>query len=191
MPLIIARRSGRDLESAFLAVHEPYRGGPFLDSVEWLDGALVVRHGDVTDLHLFGTGTDESRLEGRYGFLRLTETGVDHALLVDGSRLAHGSCDLRLPDASRGTVMDVRNRSLTLSEELLGDCPERIHLSFSTGMTTCPPVKTIERRGKSVLVVLESDPGFTIADNGGEFTAFPGGRFEGQVRYRIPRHTGF
>ena len=191
MPLLVARRTGTDVESAFLAVHEPYRERPFLDSVEYRDGALLVTFGSVTDVHLFGQSSGVFHLEGRYGFLRIRDGRVEQAFLADGTRLTCGNCDLRLPAACCGTVLSSDGKALHVSGVLPEDRPERIHLTFPNGMTLAPPVDTIERRSESAEIRLRCDPGFVLSDGGdtGEFTAFPGGSFQTPVRWRIPEYA--
>jgi len=65
MPIVLARRRGKGLSSAFAAVHEPYRGRPAIDEMQRLEFhpggefavVMAVRIGDRTDYVL--STTDE------------------------------------------------------------------------------------------------------------------------------------
>ncbi|MDP6778274.1 MAG: heparinase II/III family protein [Candidatus Latescibacteria bacterium] len=192
MPLVICRRQGEDLASRFLAVHEPYRGGSFVDAVRRDGSALIVETRGFTDVHLFGGGNDTYVSDGCYGFLRLKTGKVLAAYLVDGTRLDFGDVCIDLEEADEGTIRKVDGRRLHLSDGARLDHADRVHLSFPSGQVYAVPAERIEQEDEGCVAVLKHDPRFTLAEDGrsGRFEAFPNDAFEGEVTYRIPRCGG-
>ena len=192
MPLVICRRKGSDLTSRFLAVHEPYRGEPFIEAVRQEGPVLIVETQDFTDVHLLegGNGTYES--DGCYGFLRLKDGEVVAAYLVDGTRLGFGNVSIDLEKADEGTVRKVDGKRLALSGEVGLDHADRVYLTFPSGQVYAVPAEKIEQERGGSVAVLKHDPRFTLAEDGrsGRFEAFPNDAFEGEVTYRIPRCGG-
>ena len=192
MPLMICRRKGEDLASRFLAVHEPYRGGPFIEEVVQEGPVLIAKAQGFTDVHLFGAGNGTYQLDGCYGFMRLKGGAVVAAYLVDGTRLGFGDFRLDLKEANEGTVRAVEGRRVTLSGTADLNHATRVYLSFPSGQVYAVPVERIEQERGNSVAVLRHDPRFSLSEDGqsGRFEAFPNDAFEGEVRYRIPRCGG-
>ncbi len=193
MPLVMARRKGEDLESRFLAVHEPYQGTPFITSVSREGQALVVKTAEFTDVHLLGGGDETYEMAGCYGFLRVVDDAVVSAYLADGTKLGFRDFSLELPEAAEGIVLGVEGETLRLSGQVDLENAERIYLSFPGGQRYAIPVREVRQEGEDSVAVLAHDPRFTLSEDGreGRLTAFPGEAFEGEVRYRVSRYGGF
>ncbi len=192
MPLVMARHKGENLESNFLAVHEPYQGAPFITSVSREGRALVVKTPGFTDVHLLGGGNETYEMAGCYGFLRVVDDAVVSAYLADGTRLGFGDFSLALPEAAEGVVLGVEGATLCLSGKVDLENAERIYLFFPGGQRYAIPVREVRHGDKDSVAVLAYDPRFTLSEDGrkGRLTAFPGEAFEGEVRYRVPRYGG-
>ena len=209
MPVVVARRSGEDLASTFVAVHEPFSDEPFIKSVRLLapiGGAMdtvavgIERQGE-RDVIICSTeasarelialpGAAGTQCAGRTAFLRLRGGEVASAYLLDGTRLHCGSFRLEAEPAPEGVierlVRDNGRFAFRVGERL----PRGSALAGRTVLVTHPDGT---RHGYGIrgaeggsLILLEDDPGFTIRDDGKtEFLYFPHGEFEGPNTYRV------
>jgi hypothetical protein len=189
MPIIIVRGQGENITSEFWAVHEPYSGSPFIQSISKEGSALIIKTAEFTDVHLFGQGTPTYSMKGRYGFLRLKEGRVTSAHLVDGTSLEYGDCKLRLPQSAAGKVLQVEGNALLVSGRVEPGNVGRLYLSFPDGAVYAMEIASIVPADEDTRIVLKDNPCFTLSKDGqsGEHTAFPNSRFKGSVAYRIPR----
>lgn len=214
MPKLMARREGRELQSVFAAVHEPYKGDPQITSVEALDlgrgaaGAIgVVCRGDgFCDYHLFGLdatcqmqATDlPIRATARYAFVRTRQGLVARMVIVDGTEITCGDITLSAPPAPSGSVLAVRRVEAGDHENaLVVDTPiiprvgkphERVIVEFGDGSTFGLAVREIRAHtGAHSLVVLEHRPGFELSGDGGTaiHTHHPHHTMPGRPRFRL------
>jgi hypothetical protein len=189
MPMIIARRTGENLESEFLAVHEPYVGQPVIRDINRKDAALVVRTEAFTDVHLFGEIDGPYVCDGRYGFLRIRQGEVVHGYLADGSSLAHAGCQIQLPPPAQGKVVSVDGRKLILSGSFSAEHADRVYLAFPNGAVYAIRFKEIQAVGRNTRMILEESPCFVLNEkgDGGRFTAYPQTAFDGRyaTAYRV------
>jgi hypothetical protein len=214
-PVIVVRRQGDGLKSAFTAVHEPFEGKPFLQSVRRLeiargDGETVgvwVESAAGVDYHLLNTSNDarceamgESplRLAGRYGFVRTRAGKVTAAYLLDGTELSFGDYKLSAPPPPKGKVEAVRSRDKGANEDALVVSPEcaasadqlsrRVLVEFGGGSVRALLMTGLRNEGGKTVVTLGHDPGFEIAPDGmkARETYFPHREIAGEVKFRIP-----
>jgi hypothetical protein len=214
MPTLLARREGRELQSIFAAVHEPYKGDPQITSVEPLElregaaGAIgVVCRGDgFCDYHLFGLdATSQMQATGlpikataRYAFVRTHQGQVARMLIVDGTELAFGDTTLSAPPAPAGRVLAVRRVEAGNDEDaLIVDTPiapregkphERVIVEFGDGSTFGLAVREIrESTGAQSVIVLEHRPGFDLSADGENATQthHPHHNMPGQPGFRL------
>jgi len=120
---VIARRQGDELESRYLGLCEPFRGGPLIDQAQRLDlnegqtTAAVVRRTDgQTDVILYNPGGAEVKLDefGAVTRAKLLVATVDvdgrpvRACGADAEVLSWQGTDLSGAPAPAGTVVSVR-----------------------------------------------------------------------------------
>ncbi len=209
MPVVVARRSGEDLASTFVAVHEPFSDEPFIKSVRLLaplDGAMgtvavgVTRDGEG-DLIVCSTeeaarqrvalpGAPGIECAGRTVFLRLRGGEVASAYLLDGTRLRCGDFSLVADPAPQGVIQGVVRENGRFAFRVGERLPPGGALAGRTVLVTHPDGTRHGYRIKAIeagpLIVLEDDPGFTIRDDGKtEFLYFPPGELEGRNTYRV------
>ena len=210
MPIFLVRREGpAPLSSCFAAVHEPYEGAPFLKevSVEAVEGGedavvLRVRHHGVTD-HIVHRGRPDRGplrvgdlcMAGEVGFVREREGVVEEMGLWGGTELRWRDGVLWGGGVYEGEVVGILRKGAGDAYDALrvrGELPEGEVLrgatavvSFGDGATLGYGVVGVRRAGGEAHVVLESDPGISVAEGGMRYLFFPLREVAGGVRYRV------
>ena len=210
MPIFLVRREGpAPLSSCFAAVHEPYEGAPFLKevSVEAVEGGedavvLRVRHHGVTD-HIVHRGRPDRGplrvgdlcMAGEVGFVREREGVVEEMGLWGGTELRWRDGVLWGGGVYEGEVVGILRKGAGDAYDALrvrGELPEGEVLrgatavvSFGDGATLGYGVVGVRRAGGEAHVVLESDPGISVAEGGMQYLFCPRRRVPGGVRYRV------
>ena len=211
MPILIERREGNDLSSAFVSVLEPMAAAPFLRSVERLpldndergDVALkVVWDGGVDSLLIAHDQAGSSLrcgdlvMQGRIGFVRERAGTIERMSLVGGTRLTKGPRRLSGEGFIRGAIVGVLRKArgaavdgLVVAERL--PAADRIAgltvvVSDAKGFTYGHVIAgTAEHDGRAVLV-LADDPAIEIdADGTSRLCYFPGRSWTGKSRFEI------
>lgn len=157
---IMLRNSGK--ASTFLAVHEPFRNEPWIESVENAGNALLIKYklnGVSVEDRIFitdGQITVSSSAGWKYN------SGTARTGKVEGLQTAGGKYRLQL-DKDAPKVSFVR-------------------LDLSDGSTRYYPVASVQ--GKTLELV--DDPGFTIGESGKiVFHTFPKDQHEGPLQYTL------
>ncbi len=208
MPIFLARREGPPpLSSCFAAVHEPYGGEPFVDSVtlETPEGdaiALRVRHHGVTDhiVHRAEPGrgplrVGNLRIEGEVGFVRERE-GIPEMMGVwGGVEIRWGAYVLSGSGVYEGKVMAVLREAEGAPYNALvvqAYLPEGEGMkgataiaTFGDGSTFGCRVAEVKRVGEERHLVLEEDPGISVEGDGARRLSFPQRKMPGQVSFRV------
>jgi hypothetical protein len=210
-PVIVARRRGEDLHSAFVAVHEAHSGRPLLHSVRRVAPAggaagdpvaLVAAYADRYDVIILSAGPEQEttvtmpghpviQCRGRTGLLRFRGATPVAACLLDGSYLRCGGVELKSPPSPEGAVAAVRREGQRFGFHVR----EKLHtdLTGRTILVTLPdktrhgyPIQGLAPTTDGTLILLDDDPGFAIRDDGKvDFLYFPQRQLTGAVRYRI------
>jgi hypothetical protein len=208
-PVVLARRTGRNLSSTFIAVHEPFRDHPFVRSVRRLDTAdparpialevvldgrrdiLVLSRGGTEEVVVNTSGLPSIRFKGRTGFLRLEGNRPVAACLFDGAYLNCGDLKLTSPALPAGRVAGVVRSNPRFAFRV----GEKVPASAAGGIVivTLPDqtthgyrIRAVESDPHGSLVVLDDDPGFALRDDGKiDFLYFPQRKMSGECRYRI------
>jgi hypothetical protein len=208
MPIALLRRTGQaPLESVFVAVHEPFIGDTFIDSVNVRrvgDGGteIVVKHGETTDHILLGEGDagtvisfGPGEMIGDAGFVRERAGEVVQMALWGGTKLRWAGTEMTgsgiLETAVEGTVRRAEgDESYGLIVE--GPLPEGEEMKgaiaiiqFGDGTTRGCRVQEVRRTDDRYLVVLADDPGFSMTSDGAEHAFFPHRKMPGSVVCRI------
>ncbi len=138
---VVRRRTGNDLSSAFVTVHESFLGAPYVTSVRRLpvepaEGAVAVevRLGDRRHIIFSATNLDQEyrvdgtlRVQGRAACAALDAAGaLVRARLFDGRLLAVGNTAVTGPGLRRATVrsVDYGQGIVTLEEPCLTSADE-------------------------------------------------------------------
>lgn len=157
---IMLRHSGK--ASSFVAVHEPFRNEPWIESVKNEGGSMVVRYilnGAAVEDHI-SLNDAEITVSSSAGWKY--SSGTAHSGKVERLDTANGKWRLQL-DKEAPKVNYVR-------------------LDLADGETRYYPVAAID--GKWLQLV--DDPGFTIgADDKVVFHTFPKDQYEGPLRYTL------
>lgn len=130
---VVRRRTGDNLSSAFVTVHESFLGDPYISSVRRLpvkpaQGALAieVRLGDRRHIIFSATDLEQEylvdgtmRVQGRAACVALNAAGgIDMARLFDGRALALGAVTADGPGVRRATIQSVDyDQALVILEE--------------------------------------------------------------------------
>ena len=214
MPVVIARRSGSDLESVYAAVHEPCCDDPMIREVSRLELAdgpadavgIVCQGEDFCDYHLCSTDSG-TRMRGadvpieataRYAFVRARGGELEQMALVDGTKARFGQTEIAASEAPSGTVLAVerveageRRDAIIVDGELeprSGRPHERIIIEFGDGSTFGLAVREIVREGSQTAIVLAHRPGFELSEDGetATHTHHPHHEMTGRPRFRLP-----
>jgi len=213
MPAVLARRQGDDLESVFVAVHEPYSGEPQLTGIKRLaldastpDMVGIICEGEgFTDYHLCGTdaasvmnGADVPiSATARYGFVRTLNGEVVKMAMVDGTALKFGETGLSASAAPAGKVVGVRRieagddeNALIVDAEIAprsGLPDERVIVEFGDGSTYGLAVQEIRQENGQTVIVLKHRPGFELSEDGQTATQtyHPHHTMAGRPRFRL------
>lgn len=197
MPSLMARRSTTEgpLESAFVAVHQPFTERPLVRSIRALlppggaaaPVALRVEHDAGVDIILsaptrpaapIAVDTDGLRLEcdGRLGFVRLVDGVVVRAALIGGTRLASPGVALEaaVPGLS-APIAAMRRDAATGAFAIVLDGPLALPpwrpgvagiVTHGDGNTHGCIVNDLTTEGDRVVVHLADDPGFDLDAEG-------------------------
>lgn len=118
---MLMHRSGTDLNSTFISVLEPYRGKPFIKSVQRLengDGEAIVIKVEKTDgrtdyLLYNPSSKNEVKLpnglamNGTIGFIEEKDNKANKGILINGSSLTYGKMKLRSGGAIEGKIVQM------------------------------------------------------------------------------------
>lgn len=215
MPQLLVRRTGQSpLASTFAAVHEPYAGRPFLESVTPLafgnDAefavALQVRHGDIVDTILSTDGAPPFperttptgiRMAGRLGIVREQAGRVIAAWLFDGTSLSGKGWELRSEAALAGTLTGAMRKAdgaavdafLTEADLPAGEALKGAWMivTHGSGHRHGYCIERVEPQGGKSMVVLSEDHGLRIEGARTREVFYPRREFEGLNTFRIPR----
>lgn len=212
MPVIAARRSGENLTSAFVAVHEPYQDRPFIRSVRRLTPAgdpagpvaLEIVREDHRDIVICATDEYADQLvtipsdppiefSGRTGFVRFHGAEVSEAYLLDGIHLRCADVELMPSSAPQGVMTNVLRESDQFGFRVREQIPTDGRFTKRTILVTLSDntrygyrITGIEPSGDGSVILLDEDPGFAIrGDSKTEFLYYPQRELTGQIRYRI------
>lgn len=214
MPAVIARRSGADLHSLFIAVHHSYRGQsqlleigrvPLADAPASAVG-IQCRGDNFCDYHFCGPDAG-SRMQGRnvavsatarYAFVRVCGDDVTKMVIVDGTQVTFGGTEVVAPEAPSGLVLGVerveagqQRNALIVDAKIApraGLPEERVIVEFGNGSTFGLAVREILREGGRTVIVLAHRPGFELSDDGesATHTHHPHWTMSGRPRFRLP-----
>ena len=198
MPIFLVRSAGQPpLTSRFAAVHEPYRGEPFVEqvSLEAPSGeedaiVLSVRHHGVTDhiVHRTGSGQDvvvvgDLRLQGEMGFVREREGVPEMMGLWGGVELRWGDHVLSGSGAYEAEVTGALRSEAGAGYDALiltGDLPEGETLKGATAVVTLGDgstrgyhVRRVRQTDGQTHLILEKEPGFVVEGDGARHIYFP------------------
>ncbi|MBW7892637.1 MAG: heparinase II/III family protein, partial [Chitinophagaceae bacterium] len=118
---MLMHRSGTDLNSAFVSVLEPYRGRPFIKSVQRLDngdGESIIIKVEKTDGRidylLYNPSSNHSVklpngmvMNGTIGYIEEKDSKAKKGILINGSSLTYGKMKLRSGGAIEGKVVQM------------------------------------------------------------------------------------
>ena len=157
---IMQRHSGES--STFIAVHEPFRDDPWIESVKMEGKAIAVRY----------------TLNGN--------TIEDHITLNEEDLTITSSAGWKYESGTTasGEVKALYNKEGRWSVLLDKEAPKvnYVRLDFSDGGTYYCPVAAVHGNR----LELEDDPGFTLAENGNiRFHTFPQDKHNGPLRYTL------
>ena len=214
MPMLLARREGRDVQSTFIAVHQAFASGgeqyevaPLtVESADRWAAGVVVRGNGFVDYHLCGTGPESElratkpavRAVGRYAFVRVVDSRPVNLGVADGSVLEWEGVSLPVPREASGEVLAVRNQEAGDAEHALvvsaalaarpARPDERVIVRFGDGLTYGLLVKEIRREGNACVIALQHRPGFRLSANGlqAEQTHWPRRESEGRPTFHLP-----
>jgi hypothetical protein len=214
MPQLVARRSGAaPLRNTFVAVHEPFRGQPFLTSVRSVSlepgsefgVALQVRHGATTDTiinTLDEPPYQERKLpenlvfNGRLAVVRERAGKVAAAWLIDGQRIAKDDFVATLATPRHEGVIESATRKVdgaaadafvTSAQLPLGDklAGQWMIVTHGNGYTHGYEIASVEHRDGKSMIVLRDDHGLRISGDETEEWYFPRRKMTGSNRFVI------
>lgn len=157
---IMQRNSGKP--STFIAIHEPFRNEPWIESVQKEGGAIVVRY-------KFNGTKIEDRITLNENEIAVTSSA--------GWKYTSGKKQSGLVES-----MDTLNNKwrLKLDREIPG--VNFIRLDFANGQTLYCPVASVQGKW----LELKEDPGFILDKDGKlQFHTFPMEKLEGPLRYTL------
>jgi hypothetical protein len=212
MPLVVARRSGEDLASTFVAMHEPFGDEPFITQVRALtplEGASptvaleIIRQAE-RDIIICCTqeaateavvipGDPAIEFSGRTAFLRLRADELITAYMLDGTLLRCGDFTMTTDPAPEGAIEGVVREGNRFAFRVAERLPPGKALAGRTVLVTHPDGSThgyvatgAEPTQGGSLILLADNPGFAIHEDGKtEFLYFPQGELEGSNTYRV------
>ena len=208
MPVFLARRQGRAPHSSvFAAVHEPFDGRPFIESVrqEYADDgtiAIEVRHGGITD-HIVHRPVWEHEplevgnlsLKGEFGFVRERDGALVFAGLWGGDELrwkdtvvaGGGACDLEVAGVLRKAAGDPLDGLVAIGDvvDTAGVEGTTAIVRFGDGSTMGCPVERVFHDARGLTLATAQDPGFSMESGGMRHHYFPLRSIPGPVHCRI------
>ncbi len=209
MPILIARREGDNLASAFVSVLEPYAVEPFITSVERLsvdtpDIAIKVTHGDTTDFIINRPDdspetelvVDDIKLRGRLCFIRERNGKIELMRLIGGTYLSKGDCVIEARGSITGKVLKTLRKAngddvdgFVIDTEPPGGhlrAASTIIVAHPDGFTHGYKMESVVRTAEHTIITLDDDPGFEISDDGTtRFVFFPQRECEGENTFYI------
>jgi hypothetical protein len=220
MPQLVVRRQGAaPLASLFTAVHEPFRGEPFLSDVRALpltppgDGAvaLQIRHADTVDTVISTLDRPPYPRRsapggivfcGRLAVLRVRAGQVIAAALIEGESLEKGPFVLKcksaryqgsLDAALRTAAGDNANAFLTGAALPAGDelAGRWMIVTHGDGHTHGYLIQGVQRDAARTKILLAGDPGLRISGQETEECFFPRRKFHGPNDFVIPGQAVF
>lgn len=196
MPVLVARRRGRaPVASVFAAIHEPFSGSPFIESIrqvyadDWTV-ALEVRHGRYVDHIVHCTERRKERLvvgnlslNGEFGFVRERDGAPTCMGLWGGDELiweeevvrGEGAYNLKVTGVLRKADGDPID-GLWVTGGFSGGvdvAKATAIVSFGDGTTMGCRVKGMVRKGRELTLETTDDPGFSIVSGGMRHLFFP------------------
>ncbi len=157
---IMVRNSGK--ASTFLAVHEPFRKEPWIESIQKDGDALVVHY----------------KLNGK---------AIEDRISIKENQITVNSSagwNYNSGNAQSGKVEGLQTAGGKYRLQLDNDAPkvDYVRLDLSDGVTRYYPVSSVE--GK--VLELPDDPGFTMAEDGKVvFHTFPKDQYSAPLRYTL------
>jgi hypothetical protein len=214
MPQLVARRVGvAPLESMFVAVHEPFRGKPFIESATAvpLDPAvefgcaLRVQHGEYVDTIVstheappFSARRlpDGTIIRAHLGILRERAGKIVKAWLIDGTEVSRAAFTLKNDRPEyEGEITGATRKADGAKEDALltnGELPDGkrfggtwVVVFHGDGHTHGYEVDHIEKRGGGSAIVLTDDHGLRIDGVKTNELFFPRREFNGTNRFRL------
>lgn len=188
---VLLHNTGSSLRSTFVSVFEPYRGKPFIKSVQRLDNEngdeiiiSVDKMNGETDYILYNNKEDKFikltngiKMEGKIGLVRLKGKNPIEGILINGSSLRYKQMNLKSSGMIQGKV-------ITMTKDLKGDGSILLDAGFAIDRNVIGEQIMIETSG-------ERDATYTIHDvqKEGEYTrifcgpvsfvkAFKGGKID-------------
>ncbi|MDF2725884.1 MAG: Heparinase II/III-like protein, partial [Paenibacillus sp.] len=211
LPKLVLRREGTNLQSTFATVLEPYRGAaPRIEAIERLqpqqsaEGATAVKivYDGTTDILLSNPLhpeqpliVDDIVLRGETGFIRMVDGEVREMRLVGGTLLKKGERELTGQGAitgviggtlrqANGDLYDALVTDTAVGEEAVG---RYVIVTQSDGSTSGYEIGEVRReQGRTLLVLVEQDPGFEVRVDGSTQQIFyPQRQWNGEPTFRI------
>jgi hypothetical protein len=121
---VLMHRLGTDLNSTFVSVFEPYRGKPFIKSVQRLDNGsedqVVIKvekiNGDI-DYLLYNPLSEkiiklpnDISMNGTLGYLQVKNDKAAKGILINGSSLKYGKMELKSTGVFTGKVVKMNKK---------------------------------------------------------------------------------
>lgn len=208
-PAFCARRRGNNLDSVFVAVHEPVRGEPRTRRVSARveSGALLVaidRGESGRDYFAMGldgpvsasiaTADGNLYFEGGYGLVRIAHSRVTSMHLYDGAALRLGHVETKSMRGWDGRIVAVGREEGT---DVRGwfDVTDRIPpdavvgallLRFADGTVRGYNVRRTEPLATGTRIHVVEDPGFDVGAGNVVLTSYPQRRLKGtEVMYHL------
>jgi hypothetical protein len=161
MPLVVARRSGEDLASTFVAMHEPFGDEPFITQVRALtplEGASptvaleIIRQAE-RDIIICCTqeaateavvipGDPAIEFSGRAAFLRMRADELITAYMLDGTLLRCGDFTMTTDPAPEGAIEGVVREGNRFAFRVAEKLPPGKALAGRTVLVTHPDGST-------------------------------------------------
>ena len=211
MPIVLARRLGKDLSSTFAAVHEPYRGRPAIDELQRLEFhpggesavALAVRIGDRIDYILSTNdeppyqlrqirGPKRIELRGRFGIVSTHKGQPTWMYLLDGTELKYGNHALKAPGRWEGKIIAIDEHGFETDAKLPTD--DSLHgatllLVHGDGSTEGYKIDRVEATAKKKTVVVKGPTGLSFDGERTRMLFFPLREIRGKNRFVITTST--
>ena len=208
MPVFVARRRGRaPLSSVFAAIHEPFSGSPFIESIQQVytddwSVALEVRHGGYVDHIVHRTVWRKEplvigklSLNGEFGFVRERDGAPTCMGLWGGDELrweeevirGKGVYDLEVAGVLRKADGDPVD-GLRVTGDIREDADVEKAMAivrFGDGLTMGCAVERVIRDARGLILATTEDPGFSISNGTMRHLYFPLRAASGPVTCRI------
>ena len=211
MPIVLARRRGKDLSSTFAAVHEPYRGWPVIDVLQRLEFhpggefavALAVRIGDRIDYVLSTNdeppyplrqvwGSKRIMFRGRFGIVSTHKGKLAWMHLLDGTELSYGDHVLKAPSRWEGDITAVTESGFETNVRLPTDDSLRratLLLIHGDGSTQGYEIDRVQATDDRTTVVVKGPTGLSFDGERTRILFFPLREIGGKNRFVITTST--